>query len=89
MQEHEAPEPIAPLPPARTLQVEIEGDNWRGIRKPKLRIMGYWFERAGFKPGTRVQVTCLAPGVMELRSPDALTGNPVDQASSEPLRVSP
>ena len=25
-------------------------------------------ERAGFRPGDRVQVTCIAPGVIELRS---------------------
>lgn len=28
---------------------------------------------AGFKPGERVQVTCLAPGLLELRAPEPLT----------------
>ena len=57
--------------PSRTLKIEPEGDFWKGI-KPKIRIMGYWLARAGFKPGDRVQVTCVSPGVIELRSPDAL-----------------
>ena len=55
----------------RTLQIEAEGDRWKGI-KPKIRLLGRWLERAGFKPGHRVQVICVAPGVIELRSPDAL-----------------
>ena len=61
----------APYLPVRTLQIEAEGDIWRGIIKPKIRLIGRWLEQAGFKPGNRVQVTCVAPGVIELRSPDA------------------
>jgi hypothetical protein len=56
----------------RTLQIEAEGDFCKGLIKPKIRIMGRWLEQAGFKPGHRVQITCVAPGVMELRSPEAL-----------------
>ena len=54
--------------PMRTLKIEEDGDRWKGI-KPKIRLMGRWLEQAGFKPGERVAVTCIAPGHIELRSP--------------------
>lgn len=54
--------------PVRTLKIEEHGDFFRGRIKPKIRLMGHWLERAGFKPGTRVAVRCLASGVIELRS---------------------
>ncbi len=55
----------------RTLQIEEDGDHWKGRIKPKIRLRGNWLERAGFKPGHRVNVKCVAPGVIELRSGDA------------------
>lgn len=58
-------------PPVRQLKIEAEGDAWKGLFKPKIRLMGRWLERAGFRPGNRVHVTCIAPGVIELRSTDA------------------
>lgn len=51
----------------RTLKVEAEGDTWKGGIKPKIRLKGNWLERAGFKPGNRVSVICIAAGVLELR----------------------
>ena len=65
----------------RTLKIEAHGDPWKGPLKPKIRIMGRWLERAGFKPGNRVQVASLAPGVIELRSPNPL---PSDKTKSAP-----
>jgi hypothetical protein len=62
-----------PRPAMRTLQIEADGDPWRGLIKPKIRLTGRWLEHAGFKPGERVQVTCLAPGLLELRAPEPLT----------------
>jgi hypothetical protein len=56
----------------RALKIEASGDFWKGLTKPKIRLMGHWLERAGFKPGNRVHVTYVAPGVIELRSPDAV-----------------
>jgi len=53
----------------RRLKIEAVGEFWRGLIKPKIRLTGHWLEQAGFKPGTHVQVTCVAPGVIELRSP--------------------
>lgn len=61
-----------PCPAVRTLQIEADGDPWRGLIKPKIRLAGRWLEHAGFKPGERVQVTCLAPGILELRAPEPL-----------------
>ena len=68
MDAHEPPKASTSAPPVRTLKIEAEGDYFRGRIKPKLRLMGHWLERAGFKPGTRVSVRCLGSGVIELRS---------------------
>lgn len=70
-------------PPVRTLKIEADGDFFKGLIKPKIRLVGRWLERAGFSPGNRVHVTCVAPGVIELRSPDALMGNEPQPPSSE------
>lgn len=56
----------------RSLKIEAHGDFWKGQTKPKIRLMGCWLQRAGFTPGNRVQVKCVAPGVMELRSTTSL-----------------
>lgn len=55
----------------RSLKIEAEGDPWQGGVKPKIRLKGNWLERAGFRPGGRVKVTCVMHGVMELRSDDS------------------
>jgi hypothetical protein len=54
----------------RTLKIEGVGNRWRAPLKAKIRLLGHWLERAGFKPGHRVQVKCVSPGVIELRSED-------------------
>ena len=56
----------------RTLKIEKDGDHWKGSVKPKIRLQGNWLERAGFKPGHRVSVKCVAPGILELRTQDAV-----------------
>lgn len=63
----------------RKLKIEADGDPWKGLTIPKIRLMGRWLERAGFSPGNHVHVTCVAPGVIELRSPDAVTANDTKQ----------
>ena len=70
-------------PAVRQLKIEAEGDFWKGLMKPKIRLMGRWLERAGFKPGSRVHVTCVAPGVIELRSPGDMMLN--DAKPEEPF----
>ena len=62
-------------PSVRTLKIEAGGDAWKGTIKPKIRLMGLWLERAGFRPETRVTVRCIAPGIIELRSGEL----PVDE----------
>ena len=62
--------------PVRRLRIEAVGDFWKGLTKPRIRLMGRWLERAGFAAGQRVQVTCVAPGVLELRAPPAPPANP-------------
>ena len=83
MQESQSLQRTDPHPPVRTLAIEAHGDFWKGLVKPKIRLMGRWLERAGFRPGTRVQVTSVAPGVIELRSPDASTVNETKEPSRE------
>jgi hypothetical protein len=78
----ERPKQRKPDPSVRKLKIEEDGDFFRRRIKPKIRLTGRWLERAGFKPGTRVSVTCLAPGILELRS-DAFMMNEGKQASSE------
>ena len=71
--------------PVRQLKIEAAGDFWKGLIIPKIRLAGRWLERAGFNPGSHVHVTCLAPGVMEVRSLDALLANdPRPPAPAEP-----
>ncbi len=52
---------------ARTLKIEATGDFWRGKVIPKVRLTGQWLERAGFKPGHRVEVTLEQTGELRLR----------------------
>ena len=75
MLESKSPRRIEPDPTVRTLKIEADGDFWKGVTMPKIRVMGRWLERAGFSPGNRVQVTCVSPGVIDLRSPNASTVN--------------
>ena len=68
MDSHEPPKHSNPGQMIRTLKIEEDGDYSRGRIKPKIRLMGHWLERAGFKPGSRVSVRHLGSGVIELRS---------------------
>jgi hypothetical protein len=69
--------------PIRTLKIEESGDFWKRRIKPKIRLTGRWLERAGFTPGNHVRVTCLATGVIELRTPDVMMTNETKQPTSE------
>jgi hypothetical protein len=42
------------------------GDFWRGKVNPRIRLNGQWLERAGFKPGNRVEIRFLQPGILAL-----------------------
>jgi hypothetical protein len=84
MLENKSHQPTEADPTVRTLKIEADGDFWKGVTMPKIRLMGRWLERAGFSPGNRVQVTCVSPGVIELRSPDALTVNDTKPPAAEP-----
>lgn len=73
----------------RTLKIEADGDHWKGPIKPKIRLMGQWLERAGFKPGSRVRVACVAPGFIELRASNALPATNGGQPPPEQGEHSP
>ena len=77
--------PSAANPSVRTLKIEAVGDFWKGLIKPKIRLVGNWLERAGFQPGTHVHVTCVAPGVIELRSPEKSSADQAKPTSSEQI----
>ena len=83
LRECPVPDMTAPKPPVRTLKIEADGDFWKGLINPKIRIKGHSLERAGFRPGNRVQVACVAPGVIELRSPDPLLTNEMNPPLAE------
>jgi hypothetical protein len=50
----------------RTLKIETTGDFFRRRVKPRIRLTGKWLERAGFKPGHRVEVRVSQPGTLTL-----------------------
>ena len=84
MDSHEPPKQSEPAPSVRTLKIEEDGDFFRRRTKPKIRLMGRWLEQAGFKPGTRVCVTCMAPGVIELRSDACMVHETRQDALEQP-----
>jgi len=51
----------------RSLAIEATGDFFRRKITPKIRLTGQWLERAGFKPGHRVEVLIEQPGSLTLR----------------------
>jgi len=55
----------------RRLKIEEHGDSWNGLLKPKIRLVGRWLEKAGFKPGSHVHIVSIAPGVLQLQAADA------------------
>ena len=79
MQPNESTTPVVLPSPVRMLKIEADGDLWKGLLRPKIRLMGRWLERAGFRPGNRVYVKCVAPGLIELRSPDIVMANQTEQ----------
>ena len=51
----------------RSLAIEATGDFFSRKITPKIRLTGQWLERAGFKPGHRVEVCFEQPGNLTLR----------------------
>jgi hypothetical protein len=51
----------------RILKIEETGDFYNGKVRPRIRLSDRWLERAGFKPGHRVQVEWIEAGVLSLR----------------------
>jgi 3'-phosphoadenosine 5'-phosphosulfate sulfotransferase len=52
---------------ARNLKIEAIGDFACRKIKPRIRLSGYWLERAGFKPGHRVVIHESKPGELTIR----------------------
>jgi hypothetical protein len=58
---------MKPVMHPRILKIEETGDFYASTVRPKIRLAGRWLERAGFKPGHRVQVEWVEDGVLSLR----------------------
>ena len=55
----------------RSLAIEELGTSCQVEKRvPLVRLKGHWLKAAGFAVGNRVTVTCLSPGVIELRAGD-------------------
>ncbi len=52
---------------ARTLKIEAVGDFAGHQVKPRIRLGGQWLEKAGFKPGHRVEICSSKPGELSLQ----------------------
>jgi hypothetical protein len=53
----------------RSLAIEELGTSFQvEQRVPLVRLKGHWLKAAGFTACKRVTVTCLSPGIMELRA---------------------
>jgi len=64
------PKPRAPGM-KRSLAIEELGTSFQAAKRvPLVRLKGHWLKAAGFAVGNRVTVTCLSPGVIELRAGD-------------------
>lgn len=73
----------------RKLKIEADGDFWRGLTKPKIRLMGRWLERAGFSPGSYVEVTCVSPGILELRTSNPQSGKDPKETATDGRPLDP
>ncbi len=51
----------------RSLKIETIGDFAKRKIKPRIRLSGHWLERAGFKPGHRVEIRSLKTGELTLQ----------------------
>ncbi len=63
----------------RSLKIETAGDFCKGPVIPKIRLSGQWLERAGFKPGNRVEIQISGQGIMTLRFVDKSILNRKDE----------
>lgn len=72
----------------RTLKIEATGDFHGGKVKPKIRLCGKWLERAGFAPGSRVELILGEPGVMVVRCVAGVPGAASPMAAS-PVTATP
>ena len=51
----------------RTLKIEAIGDFAYRRIKPRIRLSGQWLEKAGFRPGYRVEISSSKPGELSLQ----------------------
>ena len=55
----------------RSLAIEELGTSFQVEKRvPLVRLKGHWLKAAGFAAGNRLTVTCLSPGIIELRAGD-------------------
>jgi len=59
---------------SRSLKIEAVGDFAYRRIKPRIRLSGQWLERAGFKPGHRVEIFTSKPGELSLQFKEESAG---------------
>ena len=58
----------------RTLKIEAVGDFAYRRIKPRIWLSGLWLERAGFRPGHRVEIFTSKPGELSLQFKEESAG---------------
>jgi hypothetical protein len=69
----------------RTLQIETVGDFAARKIKPLIRLTGRWLEKAGFKPGDRVEVSQTKAGELVLQAQATATERENPAQAGSPL----
>jgi hypothetical protein len=67
----------------RTLKIEAVGDFAGNKVKPRIRLTGRWLERAGFRPGHRVEISSSKPGELSLQFREE-SPNPISESKTTP-----
>lgn len=58
----------------RNLKIEAVGDFAYRKIKPRIRLSGHWLEKAGFKPGHRVEIFPVKPGELTMQFKEGCLG---------------
>ena len=59
---------------SHTLKIEAVGDFACRKIKPRIRLSGYWLEKAGFKPGHQVEIFPVKPGELTMQFKEGFSG---------------
>lgn len=66
----------------RVLKIDAEGDAWKGLIKPKIRLIGRWLSKLDSIRADKLK-SRVAPGLIELRSRDGSTASEISAITSD------